>query len=61
VLLSLDGFEFEVARGYLVKIEARQVEATHSRPHGVKYSPTLHDEPGGSTASTTRTGRGAAR
>jgi Family of unknown function (DUF6516) len=46
VLLSLDGFEFEFVRGYRVKIEARQVEATHSRPHAVKYSLTLHDEHG---------------
>jgi hypothetical protein len=44
VLLSLDGFEFQFAGGYRVKIEAQQVAATKSRPHGLKYSLTLHDE-----------------
>jgi hypothetical protein len=46
VLLSLDGFEFQFARGYRVKIEAQRVEATKGRPHGVKYSLTLHDAGG---------------
>jgi len=43
VLLSLDGFEFQFAGGYRVKIAAQQTEATKARPHGVKYSLTLHD------------------
>jgi hypothetical protein len=45
-LLSLDGFEFQFAAGYVVKIEAREVAATQHRPHGVKYSLTLHDRAG---------------
>jgi len=43
VLLNLDGFEFHFVEGYLVKISARPVEATSARPHGVRYSLTLHD------------------
>lgn len=42
-LLSLDGQEFQMASGYVVKIEAQTVAATKHRPHGVKYSLTLHD------------------
>jgi Family of unknown function (DUF6516) len=45
-LLSLDGYEFRFARGYAVKLEARQVKPTRGRPHGVKYSLTLHDPEG---------------
>jgi uncharacterized protein DUF6516 len=46
VLLSLDGFEFDFALGHVVKIEAQQIERTAGRPHGVKYSLTLHDPQG---------------
>jgi Family of unknown function (DUF6516) len=42
-LLSLNGFEFRLASGYVIKIEAQAVIATRHRPHGVKYSLTLHD------------------
>jgi hypothetical protein len=42
-LLSLDGFEFRLATGYVIKIDARLVAATKHRPQGVKYSLTLHD------------------
>lgn len=45
-LLSLDGLEFQFARGHVVKIEARELGATKHRPHGVKYSLTLHDPAG---------------
>ena len=45
-LISLDGSEFRLATDYMVKIEARAVEATKHRPHGVKYSLTLHDPTG---------------
>jgi predicted transcriptional regulator len=45
-LVSLDGSEFRLATGYAVRIEARVVEATRYRPHGVKYSLTLHDPTG---------------
>lgn len=44
LLLSLDGLEFQFAAGYRVKIEARRVAETKARPHGLKYSLTLHDE-----------------
>jgi hypothetical protein len=42
-LLSLDGSEFRLFSGYVVKIGARTVAATKHRPQGVKYSLTLHD------------------
>src|ERR1700760_2019839 len=42
-LLSLDGFEFRLTTGYVIKIEARLVAATKHRPQGVKYSLTPHD------------------
>lgn len=45
-LLSLDGFEFRLAAGYRVKIVAARVKPTRQRPHGVKYSLTLHDPAG---------------
>jgi len=45
-LLSLDGFEFQWAGGYVVKIEARVIDATRRRPQGIKYSLTLHDPAG---------------
>lgn len=46
VLLSLDGYEFEFARGYQVRFRAERIEPTKGRPHGVKYSLTLHDPAG---------------
>lgn len=46
VLLSLDGFEFQFAKGYRVRIAAQLVETTSARPHGVKYSLTLYDPAG---------------
>jgi len=45
-LLSLDGFEFRLIGGYVIKIEARMVAATKHRPQGIKYSLTLHDPTG---------------
>ena len=45
-LLDLDGYEFQFVQGYWVKIEAKNVKITRSRPHGVKYSLTLHDPQG---------------
>jgi Family of unknown function (DUF6516) len=45
-LLDLDGCEFQFTQGYWVKIEARKVKATRNRPHGIKYSLTLHDPHG---------------
>ena len=43
VLLSLDGLEFQFVEGYRVRIAVQLVEATSSRPQGIKYSLTLHD------------------
>jgi hypothetical protein len=43
VLLSLDGLEFQFAQGSRVRIAAQMVETTSARPHGIKYSLTLHD------------------
>jgi hypothetical protein len=45
-LLSLHGFEYRFAAGYRIKLEAQESERTSARPHGIKYSLTLH-EPGG--------------
>ncbi len=45
-LLDLDGCEFRFAQGYWVKIAAKEVKTTRSRPHGVKYSLTLHSPKG---------------
>ncbi len=45
-LLDLDGFEFRFAQGYRVKLQAQRIEATAGRPHGIKYSLTLHDPQG---------------
>jgi hypothetical protein len=45
-LLSLDGSEFRLISGYVVKIEDRTVTATQHRPQGVKYSLTLHNPAG---------------
>jgi hypothetical protein len=42
-LLDLDGLTYQFAAGYEVKIEARRVAATKDRPHGIRYSLTLHD------------------
>jgi hypothetical protein len=41
-LLDLDGQILVQEYGFWVKIEAREVEPTDQRPHGVKYSLTLH-------------------
>jgi hypothetical protein len=45
-LLSLDGQEFKFAAGYVVKYRVRRVRAAAGRPHGIKYSLTLHDPRG---------------
>ncbi len=51
VLLSLDGFEFQFAHGYRVRIAANLVETTSARPRGIKYSLTLHDNAHGARRS----------
>ncbi len=46
-LLGLDGnIEVQNDEGYWVKMEALRVTVTPDRPHGIRYSLTLH-EPGG--------------
>lgn len=42
-LLDLDGQTFYYDTGWWVKLEAKKVEQSKHRPHGVKYSLTLHD------------------
>lgn len=42
-LLSLNGEIYPMEKGYWVKFEARRVEPSAERPHGVAYSVTLHD------------------
>lgn len=37
-LLNLDGEIMEVGGGHWIKIDARRVPVTPSRPHGIKYS-----------------------
>lgn len=45
-LLDLDGNRFVIDEvlGLWVKFEAKRVAITNNRPHGVKYSLTLHDK-----------------
>jgi hypothetical protein len=45
-LLSFDGHVHWYAEGYFVKFEIRRVEPTTERPHGLRYSFTLHDPDG---------------
>lgn len=44
ILLVLDGYIIEQEAGYYVKFECKAVEKSESRPHGLKYSLTLHDK-----------------
>ena len=41
-LLGLDGQQYQIEK-YWIKIEAREVPKDAFRPHGIKYSLTLHD------------------
>ena len=43
LLMDLDGLNFSQEGGYWVKYEVSTVEKTPERPHGIKYSLTLHD------------------
>lgn len=46
-LLSLDGeIQVQNESGYFTKFEVHKVEVTKDRPHGIKYSLTLHDPHG---------------
>lgn len=44
-LLDLDSIRYVVDEesGYWVKFEVKKVEPSKDRPHGIKYSLTLHD------------------
>jgi len=46
LLLDLDGLNFAQESGYWIKYEVSTVEKTAERPHGIKYSLTLHDPQG---------------
>jgi hypothetical protein len=46
LLLDLDGLNFAQEGGYWIKYEVSAVEKTTERPHGIKYSLTLHDPEG---------------
>ncbi len=43
VLLELNGTTYFENNGYWHKIEAKQVDVTPQRPHGISYNLTLHD------------------
>ena len=45
-LLAFDGRTHWLEQGYWLKFEIKRVEPTPERPHGLRYSFTLHD-PGG--------------
>ena len=42
-LLNLNGEIFPMENGYWTKFEAYKVEPSKQRPHGIKYSLSLHD------------------
>jgi len=42
-LLDLDGSILDQGDGYWIKIEASRVSASPEIPHGIRYSPTLHE------------------
>lgn len=45
-LLAFDGRLHHYPNGYFVKFEIKRVPATEERPHGLRYSFTLHDPDG---------------
>jgi len=45
-LLAFDGRVHWYAQGYWVKFEIKRVQPTPERPHGLRYSFTLHDPQG---------------
>lgn len=46
LLLDFDGLKFAQEGGYWIKYEVSAVGKTAERPHGIKYSLTLHDPQG---------------
>jgi hypothetical protein len=45
-LLSFDGRLHWYAEGYFTKFEIKRIEPSPERPHGLRYSLTLHDPAG---------------
>jgi hypothetical protein len=45
-LLAFDGRVHWLDRGHWIKFEIRRIEPTPERPHGLRYSFTLHDPQG---------------
>lgn len=45
-LLAFDGRIHQLEQGYWIKFEIKRVEPTIERPHGLRYSFTLHDPRG---------------
>lgn len=45
-LLAFDGREHHYPEGYFVKFEIKRVDPTPERPHGLRYSFTLHGPEG---------------
>ncbi|ANH06253.1 DUF6516 family protein [Shinella sp. HZN7] len=45
-LLAFNGREHHFPEGYFVKFEIKQVDPTPERPHGLRYSLTLHGPKG---------------
>ncbi len=46
ILLAFDGQVHWLDQGYWLKFEIRRIPATTVRPHGLRYSFTLHDPSG---------------
>jgi Family of unknown function (DUF6516) len=45
-LLALDSAIIVLERDYWVKFEAKEIKQSEGRPHGIKYSLTLHNKYG---------------
>lgn len=45
-LIAFDGRVHWLEQGYMIKFEIKRVEKTKERPHGLRYSFTLHDPNG---------------
>ncbi len=45
-LLELDGVEYSISGGYWVKFSVVEIEFNRHRPHGIKYSLTMHNKYG---------------
>ena len=45
-LLSLDGASFEMAEGYIIEFEAKRVEPTPAKPHGLDYALVFRQKDG---------------